>query len=926
MGRLTMNLYQNNISDAKIFAHTLLFLWLKMAGVATVAVVTSFWLLSTLLGVNLNSTGNVAAAVSGLGATFSTADGVNFTATIYNDANSSYSAGQQITAEFGAYHCTNVGTADCSPDQGIADYKQTLQFNNVTITAPAKGSSSQMTFNIPNAGCGRVQVDLGLPAGGGIVGGTVYSFSSSCQSQPSCVAPGPPTGLSPNGSILPASQTRVTLRWNPVAGATKYAVRLYNPANATPANPNITRDGLTGTSLDVDLQPGFSYGWWVHAGSGDVASAACYSTPTGANFTIAGDTPPCVSPGAPTNLSPNGQTLPAGTANTTISWNAMSGVTAYSVVFKTQSGTTLYSNDNFVGTSVNVSDLQNGRSYTWSVRPKNACGWGDLATANVYVANPVTTPPVGNPSCSFTPSATTISQGQPATFSSFYNPGGSSSYPVDFYWTLGDGASGSSGTNPQVTHYYNSVGTFPVNLTVRDSSSRSTSCSGTVYVTSQSQPYQPSQPVGQPSCSISPSLINQVVPFTANFFGSANAPSGRSITDYRWDFTSDGSFDASGSSASYSYTNSGSYQVRLRVFDSAGQSNDCYAAVLAQNQAVAPAPGGQVSLSVNKQITLSGQNYDNIPSSQRRFLAGELISYVTNYSVSGNQAAQNVVLIDDLPSWLDVSGTPSQGSFSGKRLTVNLGNLAIGTAGSVTYAAQVRSDLPVGETIQRNNTNLTAANATTVFDSASVVIYKQPAAGDAVISVTKTPLSQTVGTGGETAFTIRVRNDSGRDISGIQVFDDLPGGFSYNTNSTTGSTTSNPSISGNTLSWSGFSLSNGSEWSVSFKANAASTAGTFTNQARATAEGRSFGPSQVFIFVTVPGTIITAAAAPPSGQVLGVTTLPKTGPEMILFGGIPTLFGLGWRLRHFGDEAAGVDAHGLVMRRIRKKYKLHIFE
>lgn len=899
-----------------------------MASMAAVVTIASLYLLANLFGVNLNSVSSVEAAVSGLGASFSTSDGVNWTATIYNDANSNYSAGQQVTAEFGAYHCTSAGTAGCSPDQGITDFRQTLQFNNIIITAPAKGSSSQMTFTVPNAGCGRVQVALGLPAGGGILGGQPYSFGTSCGS--SCVALSPPAGLSPNGNTLSTSQTRVTLKWDAVAGATKYAVRLYNPANATPASPNIIRDGLTGTSLDVDLQPGYSYGWWVHAGSGDVASSACYSAPTGANFTIAAADSPsiCLSPGAPGNLSPNGQTLSAGTTNTVISWNAVAGATAYAVTFRTQSGITLYANDNFVGTSVNVSGLQDGGSYTWSVRSKNGCGWGDLATANVYVASSGYTPQAGNPACSFTPAYTTISQGQPVTFSSFYNPGGSGAYPVDFYWSLGDGAAGSSGTNTQATHYYNSVGTFPVNLTVRDSSSRQVSCSGTVYVTSQTQTYQPSQPVGQPSCAISPGSASQIVPFTVNFFGSASAPSGRYIADYRWDFTSDGSFDASGSSASYSYLNSGSHQVRLRVFDSGGQTNDCYAYVTAQNPITAP-PAGQVSLSINKQVALNGQNYDNITSSQRRYAAGDTVSYVVNYSVSGNQTAQNVVLTDDLPAWLDASGSPSQGSFSGKRLTVNLGNLAIGTAGSVTYAAQVRSDLPAGETTQRNNANLTATNAAGVFDSAAVVIYKQPSAGEPVITITKTPLSQTVGTGGTVSFTLRVRNDSGRDISGIRVFDDLPSGFSYNTGSTTGSTTSNPSVSGNTLSWPGFSLSSGSEWSISFRTNAASSAGTYTNQARATAESRNFGPSQVFVFIAAPGVVITAvAAAPPAatGQVLGVTTLPKTGAEMLFFGSIPALFGLGWKLKHFGQEEAGFDAHGLVMRRIRRKYKVHIFE
>ena len=61
------------------------------------------------------------------------------------------------------------------------------------------------------------------------------------------------------------------------------------------------------------------------------------------------------------------------------------------------------------------------------------------------------------------------------------------------------------------------------------------------------------------------------VPLTVNFNGSTSSdPEGGALT-YEWDFTGDGTFDATGVAASHTYTTLGSYTARLRVTDPQGR-------------------------------------------------------------------------------------------------------------------------------------------------------------------------------------------------------------------------------------------------------------------------------------------------------------------------------------------------------------------
>ena len=75
--------------------------------------------------------------------------------------------------------------------------------------------------------------------------------------------------------------------------------------------------------------------------------------------------------------------------------------------------------------------------------------------------------------------------------------------------------------------------------------------------------------------------------------------------------------------------------------------------------------------------------------------------------------------------------------------------------------------------------------------------------GRAPLSTTKTADSATAASGGTDGYTITIHNPNAQAVSLDAITDTLPDGFTYQTGSTTGATTSNPSISGQQLSWSG---------------------------------------------------------------------------------------------------------------------------
>ena len=116
--------------------------------------------------------------------------------------------------------------------------------------------------------------------------------------------------------------------------------------------------------------------------------------------------------------------------------------------------------------------------------------------------------------------------------------------------------------------------------------------------------------------------------------------------------------------------------------------------------------------------------------------------------------------------------------------------------------------------------------------------------GRAPLSTTKTADSATAAPGGTDGYTITIHNPNVQAVSLDAITDTLPDGFTYQAGSTTGATTSDPSISGQQLSWSGpISVPASGDASIHFAVTVATGAGTYFNNASGVAEGFTVAPT-----------------------------------------------------------------------------------
>ena len=161
--------------------------------------------------------------------------------------------------------------------------------------------------------------------------------------------------------------------------------------------------------------------------------------------------------------------------------------------------------------------------------------------------------------------------------------------------------------------------------------------------------------------------------------------------------------------------------------------------------------------------------------------------------------------------------------------------------------------------------NVPASGSTTV----SSLITFSPL-GRLPLALTKTADAGSVGPGGADGYTITATNPNPVAVPLDSVVDDLPAGFTYTAGSTTGATTSNPTVVGQELTWTGISVPATGEASLHFGVTASSAAGTYTNEASATAADYTVAPTGPTAPVTVTGVV-----AP---LVIGLTPATATNP------------------------------------------------
>jgi uncharacterized repeat protein (TIGR01451 family) len=126
--------------------------------------------------------------------------------------------------------------------------------------------------------------------------------------------------------------------------------------------------------------------------------------------------------------------------------------------------------------------------------------------------------------------------------------------------------------------------------------------------------------------------------------------------------------------------------------------------------------------------------------------------------------------------------------------------------------------------------------------------------GNEPLSMTKTADASSAPAGGGDGYTISVSNPNDRGANLTAITDGLPAGFSYVNGSTTGVTTSDPSIDGQTLTWNGsFAVPSGGSSSLHFNVVVSSTPGDYFNNASGTASHFSVAPTGPTAEITVTG-------------------------------------------------------------------------
>lgn len=122
------------------------------------------------------------------------------------------------------------------------------------------------------------------------------------------------------------------------------------------------------------------------------------------------------------------------------------------------------------------------------------------------------------------------------------------------------------------------------------------------------------------------------------------------------------------------------------------------------------------------------------------------------------------------------------------------------------------------------------------------------------LSTTKTADAATAAAGAADGYTITVHNPNTSPVVVDSIFDTLPAGFAYTAGSTTGATTANPTVIGQTLTWAGpFTVPATGSRSLHFGVTVASTPGQYSNQAGATSSALAVAPTGPTAAVTVTG-------------------------------------------------------------------------
>jgi uncharacterized repeat protein (TIGR01451 family) len=243
--------------------------------------------------------------------------------------------------------------------------------------------------------------------------------------------------------------------------------------------------------------------------------------------------------------------------------------------------------------------------------------------------------------------------------------------------------------------------------------------------------------------------------------------------------------------------------------------------------------------------------------------------------------------------------------------------------GSFTIPAQQSTSLSFGVTVAgaegtyynqaSGSTNDVAVVGTGPTAPITVQVGDVPPPLSAV-TTTKVADTATSVSGGDNGYTITFDNPNTTAVTLTSIIDTLPDGFAYRSGTTTGATTADPTIAGQTLTWTGsFTIPAEGSTSLSFGVTVAGAEGSYYNEAGGTSEDLSVTPTGPTAAVTVEA----PDPPPPPGDscvpLLAGQTTPAGDVCVIHADGqlrVTYTTGSGWELREthlaLADTLAGI--------------------
>jgi YVTN family beta-propeller protein len=328
-------------------------------------------------------------------------------------------------------------------------------------------------------------------------------------------------------------------------------------ASGSPLSGTVPLD-VSFTGVVFGGTPPYRYSWEYGDGSlGSTSSSPSHTyNSTGtfqANLTVVD------SKGAVAIRSLNITVKPAGLPlSATISATPSSGNAPLSVTFSStvSGGVSPYVNawnfgDGSVGsTSPSPSHTYNGTG-TFEVEFTVTDNIGATSTrfTNITVVSPVSP-------LAATISATPLSGNVPLKVS-FTSSTSGGSPPITFTWGFGDGSGGSTAAN--LSHTYNTSGSFQVKFSAHDSADHSAVRWTNVTASTPGTPF---------SASVASNVTSGTVPFVVSF--TATASGGTSPYTFDWSFGDE--TVGSGAAITHAYTTAGVFQVQMTASDSASHT------------------------------------------------------------------------------------------------------------------------------------------------------------------------------------------------------------------------------------------------------------------------------------------------------------------------------------------------------------------